>query len=131
MTLEEAFEARGLADPRPMCRAILKQLRDADSAGYDDAVRRYEEELADRDEAAGEAGVTAWLEYGLWMAERLDPGKAVAVDPDGRAEEVAAPPSDAPLLLHLPEKRNRRALLIAAPRDPSPAQEATRELLVG
>ncbi len=131
MTLDEALEARGLADPRPLCREILRQLREQDPGAYRDAVRRYEAELAEGDEVAGEAGVTAWLEYGLWMAARLDPGRAVAVDAGGRAEDVESPPSDAPLLLHLPRKRNRRALVIAAPLDPSPAQEATRELLVG
>lgn len=133
MTLEEALEARGLSDPRPLCREILKQLRDSDAAAYREAVRRYEEELAPEEggEGSGQARLAAWLDYGLWLARRLDPGRAVAVDDSGRAVEADGPPSDAPLLLHLPDKRSRRALVVAAPREPSPAQEATRELLAG
>ena len=131
MTLEQALEARGLADPRPLCREILKQLRDRDPDAYHEAVQRYENELASDGATEGEAGVAAWLDYGLWLAARLDPGRAVAVAPDGRAEETTGAPPDGPLLLHLPDKRNRRALVVAAPRDPSPAQEATRELLAG
>ena len=131
MTLEEALEARGLSDPRPPCREILKQLRDRDPDAYREAVQRYENELSPNGEAQGEAGVAAWLDYGLWLAARLDPGRAVAVGPDGRAEDANGVPPDGPLLLHLPQQRNRRALVIAVPLDPSPAQEATRELLAG
>lgn len=132
MTLDEALEARGLADPRPLYRDLLRQLRQADAAAYEEAVRRYEEELAAADESLGEPTLAAWLDYGSWLAGRLCPGRRVAVDRQGRARELEGDeiPEDA-LLLHLPDTRNRRALALAAPRDPSEPQDATLELLVG
>lgn len=135
MRLEEALEARGLTDPRPLYRDLLRQLRQADATAYEQAVRRYEEELgpsADESEADGGAAVGAWIGYGRWLADHLAPGRDVSVDREGRAAELGedeVPPGA--LVLHLPDRRNRRALPLALPRDPSAAQSATLELLVG
>lgn len=132
MTLDEALEARGLADPRPLYRALLRQLREADAAAYEEAVRRYEEELAPADESRGERTLAAWLAYGSWLAGRLCPGRRVAVDRQGRARDLEGDEvPEGALLLHIPDTRKRRALALAAPRDPSGPQDATLELLAG
>ncbi|HKK08355.1 MAG TPA: hypothetical protein VKA44_05665 [Gemmatimonadota bacterium] len=132
MTFEETLEARGLADPRPLYRTMLRELKQADASVYEEAVRRYEEELAPADESRGESALRAWLAYGSWLAGRLAPGGRVTVDRVGRARELAGDEvPEGALLLHVPEKRNRRALALGIPRDPSPAQDATLELLVG
>jgi len=130
VSLEEALEARGLADPRALYRDLLRRLRQDDPAAYEEAVRRYERDLGGA--AGGERPVEAWIAYGRWLAERLCPGRDVAVDREGRARELAeGEVPEGALLLHLPEKRNVRALTLSLPVDPTPPQDATRELLVG
>jgi hypothetical protein len=132
VTLEEALETRGLADPRPLYRDMLRTLRQADAASYEEAVRRYEQELAPASDSEGERALDAWIDYGRWLAGRLTPGRVVAVDRSGQAENL--PGDEAPsgaLILYLPDKNNRRALALAVPSSPSPPQEAARELLVG
>ncbi len=128
----EALAGRGLADVRPLYRELLKELKVRDPDGYREAVRRYEEEVGP---AAGEADdpVRPWIRYGRWLADRLIEGRAVAVDPSGRSEDLAegAPPPEGALLLHLPESTRRRALELAVPAEPSEYQEAARELLCG
>ena len=126
----EALAGRGLADVRPLYRELLRELKVQDPDGYREGVRRYEEEVqpAGRDDPLG-----AWLAYGRWLADRLIEGRAVAVDPSGRARELdpGAPPPEGALLLHLPESTRRRALTLAEPEEPSEYQEAARELLCG
>jgi len=131
VTLEEALERREMADPRPLCRALLKTLRGRDAHAYEEAVRRYEEEVGSIDETAGERAARAWLEYGTWLGACLEPGRTVTVDREGRATELRGDPPAGALVLRLPQDRRHRALVTAAPRDPSPAQGATRELLAG
>lgn len=133
--LEERAEARYLeslgshsvADVRPRYRSLLQRLRGVDSDAYEEAVRRYEEELLP--EAASDEGepLSAWISYGMWLAERLQPGKVVAVGASGRAEEVEDDPPLGLLLLHLPE--DDRAVVLAEPEEPTAHQSATRELL--
>lgn len=120
-----------MADPRALYRDLLRRLREDDPDAYEEAVGRYERDLGEAD--GGDADpVEAWIGYGRWLAGRLYPGRDVAVDREGRARELAERrvPEGA-LLLHLPEKRNVRALTLFLPLDPTPPQEATRELLVG
>ena len=128
--LEEARRERGLADPRPTFRKLLKRLASEDRDAYREAVRHFEEELVPS-VAGGEADpVAAWLTYGLRLVSVLSDGEARAVDESGRADPVddtSAPPVG-PLLLWLPASGDR-GLVLARPEEPSDAQRATVELL--
>lgn len=161
----EALERHGLEDLRPACRAMLRELKDGDERSYHQGVRRYEEEL--QPAVAGGEGegseadpVVAWIRYGAWLADRIRPGRAMAVDPDGRARPLeeagrggsggparrdqagegprpgGGDDADAPfptqhLVLHLPEEWSDGGRIIVVPREPTEYQEATRELFEG
>lgn len=154
----EALERHGLEDLRPACRAMLRELKDGDERSYHQGVRRYEEELqpavAGGDGEGSEADpVVAWIRYGAWLADRLRPGRAMAVDSDGRAKPLEDletegsettgtadsddggddPPSfpTRHLVLHLPEEWSDGGRIIAVPAEPTEYQEATRELFEG
>ncbi|MFQ5679224.1 MAG: hypothetical protein ACE5HP_07165 [Gemmatimonadota bacterium] len=128
-----ALDRRRVADVQPLYRKLLVRLKSADPAAYEAAVARYEKTVPSRIAAAEADPLEAWIEYGMWLAARLSPGRAVAVDAEGRAHEVGreagrALPSGG-LLLHLPDEARAPALLLAMPREPSEAQRATVELL--
>lgn len=128
---EAALEETGLEDLRPLYRDLLRRMRDEAPTSYEEAVRRYREEVAPA--AASEARpLPAWLRYGAWMARQIAPGRLVSVDRTGRATELDARPEQVPagaLVLHLPEERNVRALPLAVPASPSDAQQETQDLL--
>lgn len=128
---EAALDRLGLRDVRPLYRALLKRLKTEDPDAYADAVRRFEEEVRPALEASGDP-LGEWLAYGRWLAERLAPGRDVAVDPTGRSRELgdALPPEGA-LLLHLPDGTRRRALELGLPAEPTEFQQEARELLCG
>lgn len=129
--LEEAVEERGLADPRPRYRRLLKRLAGEDRPAYRDAVRRFEEELVPA-VAGGEADpAAAWTRYGLRVAGELVDGGAVAVDGSGRARAVEDPgrPPVGELLLWVPDDGGEPALVLSRPAELSDPQEATVELL--
>lgn len=127
---EAALEDRGLEDLRPLHRDLLRRLRDEAPTSYEEAVRRYREDVAP---AAPEAPpLLAWLRYGAWMARQIAPGRLVSVDRTGRATDLDAQPEEVPagaLVLHLPEERSVRALPLAVPASPSAAQQETQDLL--
>ena len=128
--LEAALAASGARDPREFYRTRLRELRQADPGAYEQAVAYYTDTLVPR-VAAGEGDpLQAWTEYGLRLAELSTPGRPVSVDAEGRAEscDASAPPDR--LVLHLPDARRERALLVALPAEPTPAQLATYDLLV-
>jgi hypothetical protein len=128
--LDDALRGAGAADPRPVLRDALRSLRDADPDGFAEARRRFEEDLLGR-VAAGEDALTEWIDYGRWLAERAGPGSAVSVSPDGRSSPWQPPYRAGELVLFLPEAARLRAVVLAAPARPTPAQQATRELLAG
>jgi hypothetical protein len=127
----DALEERGLEDLRPLYRDLLRRMRDEAPTSYDEAVRRYREEVAPA--AASEARpLRVWLRYGAWMARQIAPGRLVSVDRTGRATDLDAQPEEVPagaLVLHLPEERSVRALPLAVPASPSAAQQETQDLL--
>jgi len=128
--LEAACRERGLADPRPTYRKLLKRLASEDRNAYREAVRHFEEELVPS-VAAGDADpAAAWIRYGLRLVSRVVDGEARAVDESGRAEAVEDPddPPVGPLLLWLPSSGDR-ALVLARPEELSEPQRATVELL--
>jgi hypothetical protein len=127
--LDQALRTTGAADPRAPLRETLRALRLEDAAAFEEALRRFDEVLVPR-VAAGEVDpLTEWVEYGRFLAELRGPGSVTAVAPDGRAQSWAPPYRAGSLVLHLPQDNRRRALVLAAPAEPSPAQQATVELL--
>lgn len=127
--LEAALEKTGARDPRAVCRERLRELKSVDAAAFERAVGHYRDRLIPS-VASGEEPFTAWVEYGRTIAQLTVQGRTVAIDRTGLAREYATPADPEALVLHLPGGGKGRALLVAQPRDPSPAQQATRDLLV-
>ncbi len=127
---EEALDRAGARDPRDFYREALRDLKRANPEGYDLAVRHFQETLVPSI-ASGEAEpLRAWREYGRLLAETADAGRTVAVDASGRAQPYTPEAPLDHLVLHLPDARNAKALLVALPSEPTPAQRATLDLLV-
>lgn len=126
----EALAEHGLGDVQPLYRRMLVRMKDRDRSAYDEAVERYrkqvEEATADADDP-----VAVWVDYGVWLADRLEPGTLKAIDENGRASEAGAPPPLGPMLLHLPDDSKASAVVLAMPSVPSPAQSETASLLCG
>lgn len=128
--LQEALDRQGARDPRPFYRERLRELKAASPDAYEKAVTHYRDTLVP-EVAAGEVDpLEAWMEYGLRLAELSAPGRTVAVDESGRATPYEPDPGSDRLVLHLPEDRGLRPLLVGLPRELSPAQKATFDLLV-
>lgn len=126
---EVAMENSGARDPREFYREALRELRVENPAGYEGAVTHFQEVLVPSIANGESEPLWAWREYGRLIAELTAPGRTVAIDSTGRSHPFE---SDTPmdrLVLHLPEGKGRRAILISLPPNPSPAQRATYELL--
>lgn len=127
----EALDRHGLQDVQPLYRKLLRRLKSEDPDRYRGAVARYEEVVVPALEAEEEDPLGLWVDYGIWLAERLREGRVVAIDPTGLAETVEGRPPLGPLLLHLPEETRAKATPLVLPSDPSPPQRETVELLCG
>lgn len=127
---EEALEASGAEDPRELYREALRELRRADADGYRKAATHYEEVLVPAIASEGADPLLAWREYGRHIAEVTARGRTVAIDDSGKAEAYSTRTPWNHLVLHLPDDRKRRAILVSLPSEPSTAQRATYELLV-
>ncbi|MCJ7629224.1 MAG: hypothetical protein MUO50_12660 [Longimicrobiales bacterium] len=127
---EAALESTGARDPRDFYRKALRELREVNPGGYDRAVSHFQDVLVPSI-ATGEADpLWAWREYGLLIAEVTTVGRTVAIDETGRSQPFH---SDAPmdrLVLHLPNAKGGRAILVSLPPNPSSAQRAAYDLLV-
>lgn len=128
--LEEALEATGARDPREFYRQRLVDIRQSSPEAYDDAVAYYRDTLVPSIAEGRSDPLPAWTEYGRTLAELLAPGRTVSVDGSGRSEPYEAPVDVDRLVLHLPEARNARALLVGLPAKLSDAQRATYDWLV-
>lgn len=127
--LERALTGSGGRDPRALCRERLRELKRADPSAYDKAVAYYRDVLIPT-VATGEADpLDAWTEYGRRLAQSLAAGRTVAIDATGRSRAFERPDRST-LVLHLPDAPGGRALLVAEPTEPSPAQQATHDALV-
>lgn len=130
LRFEEALERAGARDPREFYRERLRELKGANSKGYDEAVVYYRTTLIP-EIASGEVDpLAAWTEYGRRLAVALAPGRTVAVDGSGRADPYEAPAPIDRLVLHLPDDAGARALLVGLPPESTPPQRATYDLLV-
>ncbi len=128
--LQEALEASGARDPREFYRDRLKELREANPDGYQAAVAYYRDTLIPAVAGREQAPLDAWTEYGRRLAESLAPGRTVSIDESGRSQAYGGGAPGGRLVLHLPEGKAYRALLVALPPELSPAQRATYDVLV-
>lgn len=124
--LQRALGALGYADPRPALRDRMRELRETNPAGFEEAKKRYEGVVATSDDP-----VEAWIEYGRYLGDLAGEGRLLAIDDTGFAAPYEAPPPAGALLLHLPEDTSVAALPVMMPASPSAAQQATLDLLVG
>lgn len=128
--LEEALEATGARDPREYYRRRLTEIRRSSKEAYEEAVTYYRETLVPSIVQRRTDPLAAWTEYGRTLAELVQSGRTVSVDPSGRAEPYEAPVEPDRLVLHLPDTRRDRALLVGLPARISDAQQATFDWLV-
>ncbi len=128
--LDAHLRETGAEDPRPRCRELLRELRTLREEAYADALREYAEEVTAQVAAEGGDPLAPWLAFTARVAARLHPGRTVRIDGEGRAEDFSPPARSDDLLLHLPDAKGLRALLVGSPREMRPAQAATVELLV-
>jgi hypothetical protein len=128
---DEALEASELADMRPAYRKLLMRLKQVRPDEFEEASRRYKEDLEPSVASGDVDPIAAWLDYGRWLASRLAEGRALSIDRSGRARPYD-PDSDSAhegLVLHLPDDDRASAVLLATPNDPSPPQQVTLDLL--
>ncbi|MBT8398196.1 MAG: hypothetical protein HKO65_07330 [Gemmatimonadetes bacterium] len=126
----EALERTGARDPRDFYRKSLRGLRQVNPKGYQEAVAHYQDVLVPSI-ANGEAEpLQAWREYGRLIAEVTVSGRTVAIDETGRAQPYEPEVPMERLVLHIPDTKSGRAILVSLPPTPSSAQRATYELLV-
>ena len=96
---------------------------------YETAAAYYRDTLIP-DVAGGRRDpLDAWTDYGRTLAEALAPGRTVSIDESGLSHAYEGP-VPARLILHIPEDKGLRALLVGLPGELSPAQRATYDVLV-
>ena len=127
--LEGAIAESGARDPREFYRERLRELKRASPGGYEKAVEYYREVLIPEVVSGDTHPLHAWTEYGRRLATMLAPGHTVNIDGSGRAQAYERPTRDG-LVLHLPDEKGSRALLVGLPDELSPAQRATFDVLV-
>lgn len=127
---EAALESGGYADMRPVCRTILKRLKQKDAVLFDEATARYEETLVPALSDDDAEPVAAWVEYGAWLARKLASGRLVRLDESGFAADSEAAPAPGHVLLYLPDEKDESAIPLLRPAEPSTAQKAALGLLV-
>lgn len=120
----------GARDPRDFYRRSLMELRSENPEAYEQAVAHFQDVLVPSI-ARGEAEpLTSWREYGRLIAEATAKGETVAIDESGISHPYEpAMPMDL-LVLHMPDAKGGRSILVSLPPHPSPAQRATYDLLV-
>jgi hypothetical protein len=128
--LEEALAREGARDPRDFYRQELRELKQANPEGYAKAVAYYRDTLIPDVASGAAAPLVAWTEYGRRLAQSLAPGRTVAVDGTGRAHPYEMPAPRDHLVLHIPEGKGSRALLVGLPAELTAAQRATYDVLV-
>lgn len=127
--LDSALREAPVQDPRPHYRQALRQLKLLNPAGFERALRFFEEQLVPA--VASDADpLDAWLEYGRMIAAESGPGRIVEVGPSGRAHAADRERPGGGMLLWLPDDDGARAMVLRAPRPATRAQQATVELLV-
>jgi hypothetical protein len=127
---QEALERSGARDPRDYYRKALRELRNVDPGEYDRAVAHFQDVLVPSIANGESEPLWAWREYGRLIAELTVAGRTVSIDETGRAEPFDPDVPTDRLVLHLPDSKGSRAILVSLPPTPSSAQRATYDLLV-
>jgi hypothetical protein len=127
--LEAALAASGARDPREFYRERLRELKRLRPQEYQSAVSYYTDTLIPQVAGGERDPLEAWTEYGRRLAVALAPGRTVGIDPTGRAHAWEGKQHDQ-LVLHLPDEKGARALLVGLPPTLSDAQRATYDVLV-
>jgi len=126
---QRALEAGGWADMRPAYRDLLRRLKQRDESAFEEASRRYRDDVVPAI-AGGEADpIAIWLAYGAWLAGRFGDGRLAKLDGSGLATSADAESEFGHVLLYLPEDASDAAITLLRPAEPSPAQQAALELL--
>jgi hypothetical protein len=120
------LEAAGLVDPRAAYRERLRMLRELNPAAFEEALRLHEAVVA---RAGAESALAAWIDFGCRLGELTSPGVTVQIDEAGRSSPFASGVTG--LVVHLPEDAGAPAMAVAVPSRPTPAQQASLDLLVG
>ena len=127
---QEAMAAAGARDPRDFYRQSLRDLKESNPQGYERAVGHFQKVLVPAI-ASGEAEpLGAWREYGRLIAEVTAPGRTVEIDETGRSRPYSPDSPLDRLVLHLPDEKGARAILVSLPPTPTAAQRASFDLLV-
>jgi hypothetical protein len=126
-----ALRESGARDPRDFYRERLRQLRGRDERGFRRALEHFEQVLTPAVAREDSDPLAEWLDYGCLLAQLLEPGTPVRIDPSGRSWPYARPVPRDDLVLHLPTSGKTNALAVGLPPELSPAQRATFSLLVG
>ena len=127
--LESALAESGARDPREFYRERLRELKRASPRVYEKAVEYYQEVLIPEVASGDTHPLLAWTEYGRRLTTMLAPGHTVNIDGSGRAQAYESPTRGG-LVLHFPDEKGSRALLVGLPDKLSPAQRATFDVLV-
>jgi hypothetical protein len=127
----EALRTTGARDPRDFYRERLRELRSSDQRAFQRAMDHFEQQLLPAVAREDSNPIEEWLEYGCLLADLLEPGSAVCIDPTGRSRPHGRPVALEDLVLHLPTSGKGKALAVGLPPELSPAQRATYALLVG
>jgi len=127
--LEAALAASGARDPREFYRERLREIKRVRPEEYERGVAYYRDTLLPEVAGGTRDALEAWTEYGRRLAVALAPGRTVGVDESGRAHPWQGKELDR-LVLHLPDEKGARALLVGLPATLSDAQRATYDVLV-
>jgi hypothetical protein len=127
---EEAIEASNARDPRDFYRTALKELKEVNPDGYGKAVGHFQTVLVPGIASGELEPLTAWREYGRFIAEMMGPGRTLAIDETGLATPYTPDCPLDQLVLHLPDGKAWRGIVVSLPPTLSPAQKATFDLLV-
>lgn len=125
----ESLRAHGVRDVQPGFRALLLRLKAKGADAYEAGVTRYKEEVQPLVEAGEADPLRAWLQYGMWLAGRWQPGSLIAVDSSGLSHPADEEPPLGPLLIHLPEDQREPGVVLAEPETPTEPQQVTASLL--
>ena len=126
--LDAALAETGARDPRDFYRERLRELKRTHPDDYQRAVAYYTDTLLPEVAERRRDPLVAWTEYGRRLAEALAPGRTVSIDDGGRARPYDT--SADGLIVHLPDDKGARALLVSLPRSLSAPQRATYDVLV-
>lgn len=127
---EQALERSGARDPREFYRDRLRELKATSPGAYDQAVRYYGDKLIPSILDGSADPIEAWRAYGCELAALTAPGHAVEIDETGRSHAYQPPTPSGRMVVHVPDGKAWRALVVGLPGELSPAQQATYDLLV-